>query len=197
MVNGQQTPLKPLTVVDLDGTLVDGNTLHEYIKAGFAEVSPGNKISLAVLAVLRCLKLISHKRMKFSALSLIPPSDGVKKRFLSKIKMRPEVKSIINNSDHVILATAAPDVYIPWLWGGAYVATPTENNPDREECRGENKVLAIKKAVENQPYYIDTVITDHHDDLPLMKIAREVILVHPSATTIAAVKMSGTNPVVI
>ncbi len=197
MVTGQQNPLKPLTVVDLDGTLVDGNTLHEYIKAGFAEASPGNKISLAILAILRGLRLISHKRMKFGALSLIPPTDGVKKRFLSKIKLRPEVKSIIEDKDAVILATAAPDIYVPWIWNGAYVATPTKSNPDREECRGENKVRAITKGIGNQPYYIDTVITDHHDDLPLMKIARNVILVHPSATTIAAAKMAGTNPVVI
>ncbi|MDE6397005.1 MAG: haloacid dehalogenase-like hydrolase [Muribaculaceae bacterium] len=197
MVNGQQPPLKPLTVVDLDGTLVDGNTLHEYIKAGFAEASPGNKISLAILAVLRRLRLISHKRMKFSALSLITPTDKLKNRFLSNIKLRPEVKSIIEDKDAVLLATAAPDVYAPWIWHGAYVATPTKNNPNREECRGENKVRAITKGIENQPYYIDTVITDHHDDLPLMKVAREVILVHPSATTIAAAKMAGINPVII
>lgn len=69
MTPGTQTPPRPLVAVDLDGTLVDGNTLHLYIRAAIGEMMRGWRVgalgyTLGMLA-LRRLGLVSHRTMKF------------------------------------------------------------------------------------------------------------------------------------
>lgn len=180
---------KKIVAVDLDGTLIKGNSLHEYMKVGIKHSKLPVRIILLTTVFLRALRIISHKQMKFTFLKRLKDNDNIKDEFIKKIERikNKEVIRILSdyeNSDYkILLATAALDIYIPWIWKGQYVATQSENNPKRKECRGENKVEEIKKEIgENGD--IAVVITDHYDDLPLMRIAsEEIILVNPNEKT--------------
>lgn len=188
-------PARPMiTVADLDGTYVRGNTLHIYIRCGMAQMlrrlSFVKLMRTIGLLALRRLHLVSHTAMKFGICAMIDPADS---RLQCKFKARVErlinadVRKALDKADELLLATAAPDTYVPWIWDGAYVATAMENNPERIECRGEEKLRRIEKYVE-YPALPGTLYTDHSDDIPLMKLHwEEVVLVSPSVETVRKV----------
>ncbi|MDE5749212.1 MAG: hypothetical protein K2H87_00410, partial [Duncaniella sp.] len=87
MVKGLQP--RRLAAIDLDGTLVRGNTLHEYLRLGLGEeLRAGrmvNFLSIATLLGLRAVRLISHRRMKFGSLRHIRPTEQLRRRFAERI----------------------------------------------------------------------------------------------------------------
>jgi len=58
--------------VDLDGTLLRGNSLHEYIRCGLRHGSLWQRTRLAVFLGLRRMRLVSHVWMKRRALGSYP-----------------------------------------------------------------------------------------------------------------------------
>jgi phosphoserine phosphatase len=193
---------RKLVVVDLDGTLIAGNSLHIYLKCGAAELlRTGNIISaLKVLGLgaLRVLRIISHRRMKFAAIAMIERTEHLRQVFCAKIDSirRPEVEMLINEfraaDCDVILATAAADVYVDWIWQGVSLATPIEGNSNRVELRGSTKRDAVLQYMQQHNAQLHAVVTDHADDLALLMCgARQNILVHPSSSAIAAAQMAG------
>lgn len=174
MQNAMTNVLKPLMVVDLDGTLISGNSLHIYIKEGFKRVSLLKKILILWLLFLRRMRIISHKKMKFGCLKYIDSKDAIlHKRFVQCVmtKLNARVTRQVKEFDGaVLLATAAPDVYIPWIWDGQYIATRTENNPMMDELRGEAKAAAVSEYAHRHNLTPTVVITDHRDDIPLMRL---------------------------
>ncbi len=203
MVDGQQ--IKPLTgtltVVDLDGTLVRGNTLHIYIICAvkmFMRRRHFGKLAktLGYLAA-RQLRFITHRRMKFGILALVEPDDRMRAHFVSRVSkakrtwLTQELEQRRASGAHILLATAAADTYIPLLWEGPYVATPVAGNPQRTECRGTDKRKLVERYAHRHHLRISTVITDHSDDLPLLSLPDvERILVCPSASLRTAVTMA-------
>lgn len=186
-----------IVVVDLDGTLIDGNSLHLYICTAMRHSSVTANIKIGVLLLLRRLRFINHKKMKFGILRIIRHTEALLADFSDRCKplMRPEICSMIDRyrkeGTAVILATAAPDVYVPTIWEGQFVATRTFNNPTMEECRGENKVAAIMELMKPQDL-LQAVITDHYDDLPLLRLnTSEKMLVHPDKETLKRIKSEG------
>lgn len=188
-------PGKPMmTVVDLDGTYVRGNTLHIYIRCGMAQMlrrlSFGKLMRTIGLLALRRLHLVSHKAMKFGICAMVDPTDmRLRCEFKTRVErlINADVRKALDKADELLLATAAPDTYVPWIWDGAYVATAMEDNPERIECRGEEKLRRIEKYVE-YPALPGTLYTDHSDDIPLMKLHwEEVVLVSPSVETVRKV----------
>lgn len=191
-----QKQADPLTVVDLDGTYVSCNTLERYIMIGLKHHLCRFRIFSAcgiIMAVaLRRLRLISHPAMKFTCLHLLASDRRFHEEFVREVRgcIDPKVKSLIESrrqSGHkILLATAAPDIYVPLLWEGDFVATHTEDNPERTECRGEEKLRRILSYANTGRCYIDTVITDHMDDAPLLEYNRAGtnILVSPSDKTL-------------
>jgi len=145
------------------------------------------------LLLTRKLHLRSHVSMKFGILALISHDDELKALFENRIHslFNDKVTTLIKKrvsaqpATRVLLATAAPDVYVPWIWDGDYVATHTFNNPDRIECRGLNKLNRVVAYARERQLTIETVITDHYDDMPLMVSTIECLLVEPNAKTIA------------
>jgi phosphoserine phosphatase len=193
---------RKLTVVDLDGTLIAGNSLHIYLKCGVGELWRTGNIIAALkvlgLGALRVLRLISHRRMKFAALTLIEPTQHLREVFCAKINSirRPEVDMLIDEmrstGSEIILATAAADVYVDWIWHGVSLATPVANNKTRTELRGATKRNAVLQYAQQHNLQLYAVITDHADDLALLMCgARQNILVHPSSSTIASAQMAG------
>lgn len=204
MVDGHDSR-KKLAVVDLDGTLVAGNTLHIYFRCALTDALRRGDLktaaTLSALAALRAARLVSHRRFKFSFLESVKPSERLKKDFVRKVtaSVRPEVSAIISHlkSDgaEILLASAAPAFYIGWFWNDDYIATPVENNPGRTELRGPVKLKAVERYARKHNMSLYAVITDHSDDLPLLKAgARRNILVKPSSHTLMTVKMAGVAP---
>ena len=201
MVDGQLThPGRHIVAVDLDGTIIAGNTLRIYIAEGLrimARRNPMRAAAIATLVALRKLRFISHRRMKFAALKRIKPDDVLRERFIRRFDSlrRPEVAEILDRYRHegatILLATAAADIYIPWIWNEPYVATPTADNPERIECRGQAKMLAVKRFMQSDDI-LEAVITDHADDLALLSAGAVTnYLVDPDTHTLNAVKMAG------
>lgn len=187
---------KALTVVDLDGTYVTCNTLREYILTGLKHHLRRShllsSIKVSALMALRVLRLISHKTMKFGCLAALAKDSGFHAVFAAKMRasVNNEVVAIIESKraegHAVLLATAAPDFYVPLIWDGDYVATASVDNPDRTECRGEEKLRRVLEYARANGCHIDTVISDHHDDAPLLRYNSDGtnILVRPSDKTL-------------
>lgn len=203
MVDRQQ--IKPLsgtvTVVDLDGTLIRGNTLHIYIRCGMRRFLRQRRYGTLARTLLylagRKMRFITHRRMKFGILALIKPDEELKKDFVSRVSrakrtwLVDELERRSNDGATILLATAAADVYVPWIWDGAYVATPSESNPDHTECRGSYKRKLVERYAAENHLRITTVISDHTDDLSLLSIpSSERILVKPSPALCTALTMA-------
>lgn len=203
MVNGQ---LKgKVIVVDLDGTLLKGNSLRIYINCGMRESLRKLRIMefmrIAFAAGLRGLRIISHRNMKKRVLCCISPTSGLKKRFVDEIRrdMRESVKQYMTKTEKmgakVLLATAAADSYVSWFWEKDLLATDTAKflNDGADECRGQNKLKGVQDYCQSQGLSIFSVLTDHLDDLPLLTQypTAKKILVNPDTSTLMAAKMAG------
>lgn len=183
--------------VDLDGTLVEGNTLHIFIRTALRSAGFAKAVKIYAWLALRALRLVSHSKMKFAVLKNIDVDEKLFDRFKSAVeaRKRPEVLQFIEQCQaegcRVVLATAAPDVYIPQIWDGEFVATQTYDNAERLECRGSVKLQRLE-ALKGDNGVLSAVVTDHFDDLPLLLSgARRNILVSPSAKTLRKVREKG------
>ena len=190
-----------MVVIDLDGTLVRGNTFRMFIrhlaKISLKRKKPKVAAGICVLLALRMAGLITHRRMKWYILRL---SDEVMtardmKSFAATLPgfFNPQVKALISGRE-CVLATAAPEEYVAplaQLLGVDYVATQRPTNGKYHnfiECRGSYKL----RQVEKQWGKPQDVVTDHADDLALLAAATgRRILVHPSASTVATVQLAG------
>lgn len=194
--------MKKLVILDLDGTLITGNSFHEFIKCAFADAMKHKKFICAFKFIgwcfLRAIRVVSHSRMKFGILASCSYSESLKLRFCKKIKgmFRPSMiveinKAYLENSI-VLLATAAPDIYIPWFWKGDYVATETTGNSGMTECKGKEKLRRVLEFLRKECATPSVIYTDHYDDLPLLEIENaETVLVSPSLKTREIIEKAG------
>lgn len=193
MTPGTQTPPRPLVAVDLDGTLVDGNTLHLYIRAAIGEMVHGWRVgalgyTLGMLA-LRRLGLVSHRTMKFGIFGRIRHTPGLARRFAREAgrRRRADVDALIGRLQEggyeVLLATAAPAQYVGLLWQGDFVATDmdTATNPGRTECRGAEKLRRVAAYAAARGLTLTAAVSDDlTDDAPLLGAVAEAYHVSPS-----------------
>ncbi len=196
MVDRQLDICRGATVIDLDGTYSRQNTLKTYIRLGVRYLLSKWRLTSAVtvttLVAIRGLKLISHTTMKFNALRIIGKDPELMEKFGAEIKsaLNSDVKQFIERrkdaGDRILLATAAADFYIPAIWDGDFVATTFDNNELRLECRGEEKRRRVDQWLESNGLKLNYVLTDHHDDAPLLKVNRtgQNRLVNPSPETL-------------
>lgn len=193
---------KKLVVVDLDGTLLRGNSLHIYIICGIHALWRRKKLPklarLAAVLTLRWLRLISHRQMKWAALKLIPTDDTLLQdefRKRTDKSLNTDVKEMLDqyraNGCSILLATAAADTYVPLIWHGEMLATRIADNPEHAELRGTAKRDAVLRYAASRGMTLQAVITDHSDDLPLLMAgAAENIVVCPDAATQMAIGLS-------
>lgn len=193
----------PVAVVDLDGTLIRGNTLHEFIKLGlrkaFFSADIVSAVKISGLLLLRRLGLVSHRFMKFRCVGAIKIDCRLMEDFRRRMsEMRNErvgvmLEEYVSKGYKILIATAAFGFYVREIAGYPYVATVYEGNSSGEECRGETKLRAVKEWISENGGYIEVVITDHHDDLPLLEanMMGVNIMVDPSDSTLSAVTGSG------
>lgn len=192
MTPGTQTPPRPLVAVDLDGTLVDGNTLHLYIRSAIGEMVRGWRVgalgyTLGMLA-LRRLGLVSHRTMKFGIFGRIRHTPGLARRFAREAgrHRRADVDALIGHlregGYEVLLATAAPAQYVGLLWQGDFVATDMDaaTNPGRTECRGDEKLRRVTAYAAARGLTLTAAVSDDlTDDAPLLGAVAEAYHVSP------------------
>lgn len=185
---------KPLVAVDLDGTLVKGNTFRIFIHCGLKHLASEHKYInlLTVLSMLglRKLGLISHRYLKFKALPIIGENDELKESFTGAILplLNEDVTRLLDSYKadgyDILLATAAADTYVPWIYNGDYQATRIKHNQEHAENRGELKLQHVLEYAEARNLELKVVLTDHYDDCPLLEYGAYNILVCPSHNTL-------------
>lgn len=194
MVNRHEVDhIEPLTVVDIDGTYINGNTLTIYYMCGLRHLFELRRFLtvaklLAVVAI-RKLRLISHLRMKTYILNHLFPYDDILSSFAIKAKERinPQVAALVQNESVVLLASAAPSYYIEKICDGMpFVASAFYPGKSFVECRGEEKLRRVNEWAAVNDCCISTVVSDHYDDAPLIKANKQGlnILVNPSKKTL-------------
>lgn len=172
-------------IIDLDGTYIQGNTLHLYLRCAL-DYHLRHLHLFRLCGMLwhlgrRRLGLITHAEMKFRCLALAGRAEALLNDFEAEAAplVHPKVESLRRDYEQLggltLLATAAPDFYVPRVWDGDYVATRMEDNPRMRECRGEEKLRCVEDWLEAHRARIAVVITDHPDDLPLLRANRRGI----------------------
>ncbi len=190
-------------VFDLDLTFVNVNTFHCWMKFLVKTFWYNPKIIAAIIKITlkRYLRLCKHSEMKREILRITNKYsrninisgfvDFLEKKINKKVF---EHYSSIRN-EITILATAAPDIYaIPFgkKLGFTFItATSSLISDDWVENIKEQKCISVQKIIHSNTACTGKnieIITDHHDDLPLMKLAGDTILVNPGEKTVSIVK---------
>ena len=157
--------MKTAAVIDLDGTLVAGNTFTLYVRSLFP------RRPLIILPVLlRKLRLISHARAKEQIMQAGAP-DKFLQQFVDRLcgLVRPEVLALAKACDVRILATAAPETYALPLGrrlGFTHILATRKGeaeNKSEEKCRRVAEVLDAGNAT------LKVGATDHPDDRQLVR----------------------------
>ncbi|MBR5899301.1 MAG: haloacid dehalogenase-like hydrolase [Muribaculaceae bacterium] len=202
MVKGHEKII-PAAAIDLDGTLLDTNTFVDYTRYAVKSCLSKGRINIAANMLwhiaLRRLRLTSHSTMKHHLLRASAPimtADRLED-FAHQLaaKANDKVVELCNRlrADRVYLclATAAPDNYATLVarhFGFDHcIATPSDTTaPDWTENRAEHKLHSLLQHLDQYHLTLQTVVTDHHDDLPLLTACTGTrYLVNPSAQTLA------------
>ncbi len=185
---------KKVLVVDLDGTLYSINTFRYFIKYILRNSVNRYDIVLLMKVLLtmasRLFNIISHSKMKYNILNAIKEKDYIGyQKFVSSISFSKRSIPLINDKDFdiKILATAAPSCYANIIAKneGFNLCLGTEFSDRSFSDKFEN-IREVKKK--NVMHYlskkgiheIDVFITDHIDDLPLIKLTKKNIIINPS-----------------
>lgn len=200
MVDGCGKIEASCVVVDLDGTLLRGNSMREMIRfmlrESIREREYGTIAMIISLLALRKSGVISHRQMKYPihrmARKWLLNNDRLQRLtdiLISLVNREVCIKidDLRKHGTKVVIATAAPDIYISEflkrMGYDEFIATPlTTKLIDYKENRGENKRQNVENLSRMKGWHITHVFTDHIDDLPLLMLpVEERILVSPSA----------------
>ncbi|OEK08779.1 hypothetical protein A8C32_00435 [Flavivirga aquatica] len=193
---------KRVLVVDLDGTLFTINTFHYFIKYLIIYSIKNFKF---ILLFKLCLAIASrlfatHAKMKYFILKLLKNRVDIDyENFITTIAVKkryiPEVYD--KNFDIKILATGAPSCYANVIAKNEQfnicLGTDFPNSTfdplfeNMKAVKKENVMNCLKVENINE---IDTLITDHIDDLPLIKLAKRNIIVEPNEELISILKQN-------
>ena len=194
---------KKIIVIDLDGTFVSVNTFHKWMIfvtiLAFKKLRFISLLNILKIILLRAIKKINHAQMKVAILKISEKFIKNKdiKNFvqsLDKYVHQDILKRLDKDNTINILATGAPQIYaqeIKEKYGFDYeISTPpTTIKPWKENLKEEKKknLLALLER-ENLTSKVESLYTDHHDDLPLMVYAEFTYLVNASEETLKKIK---------
>lgn len=198
---------KKCIIVDLDHTFMRCNTFHKWLLFLARRLfwkKPQLVISICYFMLMRFLKRITHKSLKRNVISLVNKNLILinEKRFVDELhnyinlRIRNELENK-REGEIWILATAAPMIYAQIIGGvykfdytlGTSMDTDSGNwTENLKEVKAKNVIDLTKKL---NLLEINRLYTDHHDDIPLMKLVDKTILVNPSEKTVDLVKESG------
>ena len=189
---------KKIILIDLDGTFVNVNTFHKWMKFLFIEALKKfqlvSVIKILTIITLRYTKRIDHAKMKYRILEISEEIVTQKQitQFVETLSpyVNQKLLNIVQDSTtNTILATAAPLFYalsIKEKYQFDFViATDNIGHSLWQENIREIKAQNVKKLLNEKGFdHKDTVLyTDHHDDIPLMKVVALTYLVEATNKT--------------
>lgn len=199
-----------LLVVDLDGTYSRFNTFSRFvsylISDRLSHCDYRCVMRIVWQVVLRKLRCISHAEAKEgimrSSLNVFGEMDEFYSHFVRKLApaVNEQVDGLVREYQargaKVVLATAAPAQYaVPFAreHGFDYCIASDSSDLGSQfyECKGENKLNRIEELARRRGLRIAGIITDHEDDMPLLKVAPVRYLVSPSSATVKTIRNSG------
>lgn len=204
-----------VVVVDLDGTLVLGNTFHEFLLNlwQFGGLFGRSRLILAFARRAFSRSDLARQVMKVSVVKIHRqlPADR-RQRVVkatvdsSRRQLSAPVMSLIEEArtrgDRVILATAAPAAYAEplseVLGFDTCLATSVDASQPDDELLGERKAEAVRRWMDGNSVSTGrlVVVSDHPDDLPLFRMADEYVL-HADERTQASIEGSLPLPAAI
>lgn len=164
--------------VDLDGTLIKGDLLHEAL---LATLKSSPRLLLASLLSLR------HGRSSFKRSLAQGSFPDVR-----HLPFREEVLDLIAEArargDRIVLATAADESWARAVASelGLFDDVLASNGP--QNLKGQEKLLAIRTYCERHGHENFDYVGDCHADLPIWAEARQAFAVFPSARLATALR---------
>lgn len=187
-----------MIVIDLDQTLLRCNSFPKWIsfllKKSISTVRLDLFLTIGIFSLLRLLRFISHSTYKRKISSLPIPKDW-NETFSKELtghfqnSVIDYVKTIYksNPSLKLILSTAAPANYVeplskyfPFSFHQVFASSFKEDS--FIDHAGLNKAISFTQAYGD--IQCELFITDHHTDIPMMKLSNKVMLVNPSHATL-------------
>ena len=179
----QRQTLKGATIVDLDGTLIAGNSMHIFMKRLpgllMKRHAYGAAISALLWVGLRSVRCVNHKSMKWhltkKALIHLQDSDWENLAELISEDINPHVRDFVESNRQLgcetYIATAALEEYTLPLckllgYDGAIATSFSDCQDDYEEMKGYAKRDAVEQLLAQKNLRLSSFITDHTDDLP-------------------------------
>jgi phosphoserine phosphatase len=175
---------------DLDGTLILDNSFHMFLRSAWHLSPSTQRLFLGASIAMRLLGAASggHSGLKQRALSWFARQDASLRMDIVR-DMLPrlaatlsapvvrEIQALRDRGFRVVLATAAPHLYADeiagWIGADECLASLDVPGPDWRELLGQRKAAACQAWLERQPARPACVVvmTDHPDDLPLVRMA--------------------------
>lgn len=190
--------MKGATVVDLDGSLISGNSMHIFMKRLpgllMKRRSPGAAIGALWWTWLRSLHIVSHSNMKWhltkTARRHLQEEDWENMAATIAESINPRVSDLIDSRRKLgcltYIATAALEEYALPLsrilgYEGAVATKFSDDQETYEEMKGHTKHAGIEQLLSQENLRLESFITDHPDDLPTAKAYPFLtILVNPT-----------------
>lgn len=188
--------VRKVVFVDLDGTLVLDNSFHLFLWSLWTEGGPRLRLALFRAASARMMsRRNGRSRMKQAMLQAFAGASADRQRaiiartlaMMQRTVSRPVLTRVLayrNEGWLSVLATAAPDCYArPFaeaLGFDACLASPGVQDPENW-----NELIGARKAAACRAWAADlagstiseiAVISDHSDDLPLLRMASRVVI---------------------
>lgn len=205
MVKRLQEMKRSAIIVDLDGTLLRGNSMRMFMRhlpcVLFRRMAPLAAVQSLWWIGLRSLRAVSHKTMKWHLTKIakhnLQTSDWEMMAKEMTGFINPNIKEFIetrqkklsdsseNHQSMIIIASAAMEEYVvplnQLLGYGSVIATEfSTRKSEYVEKRGEIKLKYILNLLEKENMTLDTFLTDHYDDCPTAEAFPErTIIVNP------------------
>ncbi len=200
--------MKKAVVVDFDLTLVKVNSFELFYKELAKYTLKKRRLGLLAFLVYQIIqrksRLISHARLKRNTLLYLDNIDieafitsftNLLMKFLA-VDVVGTIDYYRNKGYGIFLSTAAPQLYIDsfldkskLVFDGVICSTKPEKGKEWKENLNENKKVMTIATLKKNDYCLSVLITDHRDDLPLLKIPKERnIVVRPTDKTIKKLK---------
>lgn len=186
-------PPRDLLVVDLDGTLVLGNSFHDFLLVSWKLGSTCLRIRMLGAFLIRTLSTRADKRwrMKQAVLRAFDRmEDSRRQRIVDRVVIEqanmfstPVLREIARANESgvpVMLATAAPALYAAPLAKSLNIPICLATESASLELLGEAKAIAVQEwlaaAGTTSAAVHLTLVTDHPDDVPLMRMSSTVLI---------------------
>jgi phosphoserine phosphatase len=181
---------------DLDGTLILDNSFHLFIATLWGAGTSRQRVSLMIRLMPRLLGNMTggQSGMKRRVLVWFARQDEIwRKNVINALLLRlqptmsrpvlQKIDELLKKDAHIVLATAAPDIYAVLLasqiGASACLATEGTIGPQWCELLAASKAGACKRYIRQHfPHNAGqiVVITDHADDLPLLRLADHAVI---------------------